>query len=144
MAGLEPTLPVYPKRILSPLRLPFRHIGLPECILPSERTDQAGFASRVRSAPRGQRPCHEPKIGRHPSRPEPQIALHSFRGSLAEFVLSRRFPMTTANKITVIRILMIPVFVTLAIYYGQSIQEGNPQDWQRFAAIVIFLARRRQ
>ena len=41
--------------------------------------------------------------------------------------------MTTANKITVIRILMIPVFVTLAIYYGQSIQEGNPQDWQRFA-----------
>ena len=47
--------------------------------------------------------------------------------------------MTTANKITVIRILMIPIFVTLAIYYGQSIQEGNPQDWQRFAAIMVFL-----
>ena len=47
--------------------------------------------------------------------------------------------MTTANKITVIRILMIPVFVTLAIYYGQSIQEGSPQDWQRFAAIAVFL-----
>src|SRR5437016_10002213 len=47
--------------------------------------------------------------------------------------------MTTANKITVIRILMIPVFVTLAIYYGESIQEGNPQDWQRFAAIAVFL-----
>src|SRR3984893_15607963 len=47
--------------------------------------------------------------------------------------------MTTANKITVIRTLMIPIFVTLAIYYGQSIQEGSPQDWQRFAAITVFL-----
>ena len=32
--------------------------------------------------------------------------------------MSATLPMTTANKITVIRILMIPVFVTLAIYYG--------------------------
>jgi CDP-diacylglycerol--glycerol-3-phosphate 3-phosphatidyltransferase len=47
--------------------------------------------------------------------------------------------MTTANKITVVRILMIPVFVTLAIYYGESIQEGNPQDWMRFSAITVFL-----
>jgi cardiolipin synthase len=47
--------------------------------------------------------------------------------------------MTTANKITVVRIMMIPVFVTLAMYYGESIQEGNPQDWQRFAAICVFL-----
>src|SRR2546423_6549943 len=47
--------------------------------------------------------------------------------------------MTTANKITVIRILMIPVFVTLAIYYGQSVQKGDPVVWERFAAIFIFL-----
>jgi len=47
--------------------------------------------------------------------------------------------MTTANKITVIRILMIPIFVTLAIYYGESIQEGHPQDWMRFTAITVFL-----
>src|SRR6476661_3017605 len=47
--------------------------------------------------------------------------------------------MTTANKITVVRILMIPVFVTLAIYYGESIQEGTPQDWMRFTAIAVFL-----
>ncbi len=47
--------------------------------------------------------------------------------------------MTTANKITVIRILMIPVFVTLAIYYGESIQEGNAQEWMRFTAISVFL-----
>jgi cardiolipin synthase (CMP-forming) len=47
--------------------------------------------------------------------------------------------MTTANKITIVRILMIPVFVTMAIYYGQSIQRGAPLEWQRLTAIVIFL-----
>src|SRR5256885_1513880 len=47
--------------------------------------------------------------------------------------------MTTANKITVLRILMIPAFVTMAIYYGQSIERGAPLEWQRFAAILIFL-----
>lgn len=47
--------------------------------------------------------------------------------------------MTTANKITVVRILMIPAFVTMAIYYGQSIQRGAPLEWQRFVAIAIFL-----
>ena len=47
--------------------------------------------------------------------------------------------MTTANKITVVRILMIPVFVTLAIYYGESIQEGNPLEWVRFTAVSVFL-----
>jgi cardiolipin synthase (CMP-forming) len=47
--------------------------------------------------------------------------------------------MTTANKITVARILMIPAFVTMAIYYGESIERGEPLEWQRFAAIVIFL-----
>ncbi|MGZ4965973.1 MAG: CDP-diacylglycerol--glycerol-3-phosphate 3-phosphatidyltransferase [Chthoniobacterales bacterium] len=47
--------------------------------------------------------------------------------------------MTTANKITIVRILLIPAFVTMAIYYGQSVQAGDPQDWMRFTAIAIFL-----
>src|ERR1043166_5035993 len=47
--------------------------------------------------------------------------------------------MTTANKITVVRILMIPAFVTMAIYYGQSVQHGTPLEWERFTAIGIFL-----
>ncbi len=47
--------------------------------------------------------------------------------------------MTTANKITLIRILLIPVFVALAIYYGKSVQSGHPLEWQRFAAIITFL-----
>src|ERR1043166_3382917 len=47
--------------------------------------------------------------------------------------------MTTANKITVVRILMIPAFVTMAIYYGDSIKRGEPMEWMRFTAIAIFL-----
>src|SRR5438477_11819655 len=47
--------------------------------------------------------------------------------------------MTTANKITVVRILMIPAFVTMAIYYGQSIQHGAALEWERFTGIAIFL-----
>jgi cardiolipin synthase len=47
--------------------------------------------------------------------------------------------MTTANKITIVRIAMIPVFVLMAIYYGESVQRSDPIEWQRFAAIVIFL-----
>src|SRR5438045_7092914 len=46
--------------------------------------------------------------------------------------------MTTANKSTVVRVLMIPIFVTLAIYYGESIQEGHAQDWMRFTVIAVF------
>jgi len=47
--------------------------------------------------------------------------------------------MTLANKITVARILMIPAFVTMAIYYGESILRGVPLEWERFTAIAIFL-----
>lgn len=34
---------------------------------------------------------------------------------------------------------MIPAFVTMAIYYGESIKRGQPLEWQRFAAIAIFV-----
>lgn len=34
---------------------------------------------------------------------------------------------------------MIPLFVMMAIYYGRSVQQGHPQEWQRFAAIALFL-----
>jgi cardiolipin synthase (CMP-forming) len=47
--------------------------------------------------------------------------------------------MTMANKITLVRILMIPAFVTMALYYGESIKRGQPEEWQRYAAIIIFL-----
>jgi CDP-diacylglycerol--glycerol-3-phosphate 3-phosphatidyltransferase len=47
--------------------------------------------------------------------------------------------MTTANKITIARILMIPVFVMMAIYYGQGRARGEPQEWQRWATVAVFL-----
>ena len=47
--------------------------------------------------------------------------------------------MTTANKITIARIVMIPLFVMMAIYYGHGVQVGHPQDWQRWCAIGIFV-----
>ncbi len=47
--------------------------------------------------------------------------------------------MTTANKITIVRILLIPVFVALAIYYGQTVRTGEPDEWLRFWAITTFL-----
>ncbi len=47
--------------------------------------------------------------------------------------------MTLANKITIARILLIPVFVLFAVYYGRSVEQGRPDEWQRWAAIVVFL-----
>ena len=47
--------------------------------------------------------------------------------------------MTTANKITITRILMIPMFIGMAVYYGHGVQKGEPEEWQRAAAILIFV-----
>ena len=46
--------------------------------------------------------------------------------------------MTTANKITLTRIGLIPVFVLLAIYYGVSFSAGHPKEWLRWAAVSAF------
>lgn len=47
--------------------------------------------------------------------------------------------MTTANKITLARILMIPLFVMMAIYYGRGVIAGEPREWQRWCAAVLFV-----
>ena len=47
--------------------------------------------------------------------------------------------MTVANVITIIRILLIPVFVLMAIYYGEGVAKGEPVEWHRYAAILVFL-----
>ena len=47
--------------------------------------------------------------------------------------------MTLANKITIARILLIPVFVLFAVYYGRSVEQERPQEWQRWAAVTVFL-----
>jgi len=47
--------------------------------------------------------------------------------------------MTLANKITILRILLIPVFVLFCVYYGRGVESGAPIEWQRWAAIGTFL-----
>lgn len=46
--------------------------------------------------------------------------------------------MTTANKITIARILLIPVFVWLTIDYVRNYQKGGEKEWERVAACLIF------
>lgn len=48
--------------------------------------------------------------------------------------------MTLPNQITIARILLIPVFVVLAIYYGKTVTAGHPDEYLRFATIAVFLA----
>jgi CDP-diacylglycerol--glycerol-3-phosphate 3-phosphatidyltransferase len=48
--------------------------------------------------------------------------------------------MTLPNKITLVRILLIPVFVLMAVYYGSSVAEGRPDERLRYAAVGLFLA----
>ena len=46
--------------------------------------------------------------------------------------------MTTANKITIIRILLIPVFVWLTLDYIRNFQKGDEQEWKRILACAVF------
>ena len=46
--------------------------------------------------------------------------------------------MTTANKITIFRILLIPVFVWLTLDYIRDFQKGGEKEWQRVAACAMF------
>jgi len=47
--------------------------------------------------------------------------------------------MTLASKITLGRILLVPVFAVLAIYYGISIEENHPEEWLRWSALGVFV-----
>lgn len=47
--------------------------------------------------------------------------------------------MTPANKITIVRILLIPMFVMFCVYYGRGVETGAAKEWQRWAAIATFL-----
>lgn len=47
--------------------------------------------------------------------------------------------MTVASKISLGRLLMVPVFAVLAIYYANSIREGMPSELLRYSALVVFV-----
>ncbi len=46
--------------------------------------------------------------------------------------------LTLATKITIGRILLVPIFVICALYYGKSLREGAPDAAWRWAAVAIF------
>lgn len=46
--------------------------------------------------------------------------------------------MTLANKITVARLFLIPVFILFAAYYSKSIGEGRENITFRFGALAVF------
>lgn len=46
--------------------------------------------------------------------------------------------MTWANYITIFRILCIPVFITLMLYYAESVRELRTEEFYRIAAVWVF------
>lgn len=47
--------------------------------------------------------------------------------------------MTLANQITLVRILLIPVFVVFAVYYSATVRAGMPEEWLRWSAVAAFV-----
>jgi cardiolipin synthase (CMP-forming) len=47
--------------------------------------------------------------------------------------------MTVANQITLVRIVLIPVFVVFAVYYSVSVRAGAAEEWLRWAAVAVFV-----
>jgi len=47
--------------------------------------------------------------------------------------------MTLANQITVVRILLIPVFVVFAVYYSESVRAGEGDELLRWLAVAAFV-----
>jgi CDP-diacylglycerol--glycerol-3-phosphate 3-phosphatidyltransferase len=51
-----------------------------------------------------------------------------------------RHALTPANRVTILRILGVPVFILLLLYYTLNLSAGQPKEFQRVAALVVFLA----
>jgi CDP-diacylglycerol--glycerol-3-phosphate 3-phosphatidyltransferase len=47
--------------------------------------------------------------------------------------------LTLASKVTILRILGVPVFVLLMVYYTLSLGRGEAKEYQRVAALAVFL-----
>ena len=47
--------------------------------------------------------------------------------------------MTYATLITLVRLLMVPVFCVLAIRYGDSVASGNPDEQLRWFAVATYI-----
>jgi CDP-diacylglycerol--glycerol-3-phosphate 3-phosphatidyltransferase len=48
--------------------------------------------------------------------------------------------LTLATKVTLVRLMGVPVFVLLLVYYILSLRAGAENDWLRVAALLVFAA----
>jgi CDP-diacylglycerol--glycerol-3-phosphate 3-phosphatidyltransferase/cardiolipin synthase len=72
--------------------------------------------------------------------------LHFNPGSIPQFAIPpilsdtppARLTVTYATQITLFRILLIPVFIAVAIYYGDSVSHGQANETLRWTTIAIF------
>jgi len=47
--------------------------------------------------------------------------------------------MTWATRITILRLVLVPVFVSLIITYDETTNQGHPEEFWRYMAIAVFL-----
>lgn len=47
--------------------------------------------------------------------------------------------LTLANRITIGRLLLIPVFILLTLYYIQSVNDHQPNEMFRWAALMVYV-----
>ncbi len=47
--------------------------------------------------------------------------------------------LTLANRITIGRLLLIPVFILLTLYYMASVGNHQPNEWLRWSALMVFV-----
>lgn len=57
--------------------------------------------------------------------------------------MSRHLPIThnitLASKITILRILGVPAFILLLVYYSVNLEQGIEKDFQRWISLALFL-----
>jgi CDP-diacylglycerol--glycerol-3-phosphate 3-phosphatidyltransferase/cardiolipin synthase len=49
-----------------------------------------------------------------------------------------KIKMTWANRITLFRLLIIPIFITLMLYYGEACNSDQNPDLWRWLALIVF------
>ncbi len=47
--------------------------------------------------------------------------------------------MTWATRITILRLILVPVFVTMILTYDDTTSQGRPEEFWRYAAIAVFM-----
>ena len=47
--------------------------------------------------------------------------------------------LTLANKITILRILGVPFFILMLVYYTMGLAQGNANEMERWGALLVFL-----